>query len=121
MSSKLYYAPETKITFKGSLGDVALTFASAADQSLSVSAQYDRGSGSKPGLYRWRIKTQVNATVILGKVARLYLIQTDDATDIPGRVGASDTEISSASDRTRNLGAPFGIVAADVATSGTDL
>ena len=120
MASKLYYAPETKLTFKGSGGDVTLTFASAADQSLSVSAQYDRGSGSKPGLYRWRIKTQINASGTVGKQVRIYLIQTNDATDIPGRVGTSDTEISSAADRTRNLGAPIGVVNADVTTSGTD-
>lgn len=121
MASKLYYAPETKLTFKGSGGDVTLTFASAADQSLSVSDQYDRGTGSKPGLYRWRIQTQLNATGTVGKQCRIYLIQTDDATDIPGRVGTTDTEISSAADRTRNLGAPIGVVNADVTTSNTDL
>lgn len=120
MASKIYFAPETKLVFKGSGGDATLTFASAADQSLSVSAQYDRGSGSKPGLYRWRIKTQINASGTVGKQVRIYLIQTNDATDIPGRVGTSDTEIASAADRTRNLGAPIGVVNADVTTSATD-
>lgn len=121
MASKQYFAPETKLTFKGSGGDVTLTFASAAVGSLSVSAQYDRGAGSKPGLYRWRCKTMANATVTLGKAVRLFIIQTDDATDLPGRVGTSDTEIGSASDRTRNLGAPIGNVLADTATSATAL
>lgn len=120
-TSKQYFAPETKRTFKGSGGDTLITFASAADQSLSVSDQWDRGAGSKPGLYRWRIKTMVNATVTIGKHARIYLVQTDDATDIPGRVGASDTEIGSANDITRNLGAPIGVVVADLATAATAL
>jgi hypothetical protein len=119
-ASKLYYNPETKLTFKGSGGDVTLTFASAADQSLSVSDQYDRGAGAKPGLYRWRIQTQINASGTVGRQARIYLIQTNDATDIPGRVGTSDTEISSAADRVRNLGAPIGAAVADVTTDNVD-
>src|SRR5262245_13585660 len=120
MASKVYYTPETKLVFKGSGGDVTLTFASTADQALAVSAQKDRGAGAMPGLYRWRIKTQINATGTIGRQCRIYLIQTNDATDIPGRVGTSDTEISSAADRLRNLGAPIGVVNADVTTSATD-
>jgi|SRR5262245_15050318 len=120
MASKLYYSPETKLVFKGSGGDVTLTFASTADQALAVSAQYDRSAGAKPGLYRWRIKTQINATGTIGKQVRIYLIQTNDATDIPGRVGTADTEISSAADRVRNLGSPIGAAVADVTTSATD-
>lgn len=118
--SKLYYNPETVIVFKGSGGDVTLTFASTADQALAVSAQHDRGTGVKPGLYRWRIKTQINATGTVGKQVRIYLIQAKDATDIPGRVGTSDTEIATAADRVRNLGAPIGYAVADVTTSATD-
>lgn len=120
MASKQYFNPETAVVFKGSGGDVTLTFASTADQALAVSAQYDRQTGAKPGFYRWRIKTQINATGTIGKQVRVYLIQAKDATDIPGRVGTADTEISSAADRTRNLGAPIGVVNADVTTSGTD-
>ncbi len=120
MASKQYLNPETKITFKGSGGDVTLTFASTADQALAVSAQYDRGTGAKPALYRWRIKTQINASGTVGKQVRIYLVQTNDATDIPGRIGTTDAEISSAADRTRNLGTPIGAANADVATSATD-
>src|SRR5262249_52514263 len=119
-ASRLYYNPETKLTFKGSGGDVLLTFASTADQALAVSAQKDRGVGALPDLYRWRIKTQINAAGTIGKQVRIYLIQTNDATDIPGRVGTSDTEIASAADRVRNLGAPIGAAVADVTTLGTD-
>lgn len=119
-TSKQYFNPETAVVFKGSGGDVTLTFASAADQSLSVSAQYDRGSGAKPGLYRWFIKTQMNASGTVGKQARIYLAQAKDATDVPGRIGTSDTEISSASDRTRNL-TYIGAVIADTTSSATDL
>lgn len=119
-TSKVYYNPETKITFKGSGGDVTLTFASAADGSLSVSDQYDRGSGAKPGLYRWRIQTQINASGTVGRQCRIYLIQTNDATDLPGRVGTTDTEIATAADRTRNLGAPIGVVTCDVTTANVD-
>lgn len=120
MPTKFYYVPETKLTFKGAGGDVTLTFASTADQALAVSAQLDRGSGAKPGLYRWHITTQVNAAVVVGRQARIYIIQADDATNVPGRVGVVDAEIASAADRVRNLGPPQGVVNADVVTAGVD-
>lgn len=119
-ASKLLYNPGTTVTFKGSGGTVTLTFASTADQALAVSAQYDRGAGALPGLYRWRIKTQINASGTIGRQVRIYLIQAKDATDIPGRVGTTDTEITSAADRVRNLGSPIGAAVADVTTSATD-
>lgn len=121
MANKIYQALETKLVFKGSGGDVVLTFASAPDQSLSVSAQRNFGTGSKPRRYRWRCKIQMNASGTIGRQARLYLVGTDDATDIPGRLATTDSEITSAADRTRNLGSPFGVVNADTTSSATDL
>lgn len=119
-ASKLYYNPETKLTFKSSGGDVLFTPTSIADQTLRVSDQLDRGSGAKPGLYRWRAKTRVQATVVAGRQVRIYLVQTDDATDIPGRIGASDASFTSAADQTRNLGAPIGYIAADSTSTSDD-
>jgi|SRR5262245_7679553 len=118
--SKLYYNPETKLTFKASGGDVTFTPTSIADQTLRVSAQKDRGAGVQPGLYRWRAKTRVQATITAGRQVRIYLIQTDDTTDIPGRVGTTDASFTSAADRVRNLGAPIGAIVADSTSTSDD-
>ena len=118
-ASKQYFAPETAVVFKGSGGDVTLTFASAADQSLSVSDQHDRGTGSKPGLYRVFARNQINASGTVGRQIRYYIVGATDATDIPGRLGTTDTEIASAADRTRNLSAPALTVICD-STSTSD-
>lgn len=120
MPSKLYYNPETATTWKSSGGDATLTFASTADQAIAIGAQVDRGSGAKPGLYRWFCALKVNATVVAGRQVRIHLVQAIDGTDIPGRIGTSDTEVTSAGDRARNLGAPIGVVNAD-STSTSDL
>lgn len=121
MPNKIYAAPETKVSIKGSGGDVTLTFASTPDQAIAVSAQRDFGSGSKPRRYRWTCKTQMNATGTVGRQMRLYWVETETSADVPGRLGTSDAEYTTASDRTRNLGTPFGVVNADTTASATDL
>jgi hypothetical protein len=119
MASKQYLNPETRTTWKSTGGDLTLTFASTPDQALAVGAQLDRGTGAKPALYRWQLVTQVNATVTVGRMARIYLVGADDTTDIPGRISTTDSEITSASDRIRNFTNHIGNVVADT-TSTTD-
>ena len=119
MPSKQYFATETATSFKGSGGDKTMTFASLANGSCRVGAQWDRGSGSKPGLYIWKIKTKASSTLTAGNSAKLYVAQSMDTTDIPGRIPATDQTISSGlPDRFRNL-TLCGSVALD-STTNTD-
>lgn len=115
MPSRLYYAPETKITFKGSGGDALITFATTPDGRVAASAQYDRGADSRPGLYRWRCKITANGSPSAGTLASLFLAQTDDNTDIPSRLSTSDQELSAANsfNATRNLGQTIGCINVD--------
>lgn len=100
MANKVYAAPETAISFKASGGTVAFTPTSLASGSLRVSAQYDRGSGSKPGRYIWRATTKL-ASVAAGAAVGVYL-STSDGTTQDGNLGASDATVASA-DKIRNL------------------
>lgn len=121
MPSEVLYNPGTSVVFKASGGDVTFTPTSVANGNARVSAQWDRGSGAKPGLYRWFAKTRVNSSVSVGKSANVYLAQAKDATDIPGRLGTSDASItSSASDRMRNLTA-VGSINADTTSTSDDI
>ncbi len=114
--SKLYYNPETSVIFAPSGGTVTFTPTSVADANARVSAQHDRGTGAKPGLYRWFAKTKTSGAVTVGKQVIIYLAQAQDATDIPGRVGTTDATITTAADRLRNL-TPIGVLNADTTTT----
>ena len=48
MANKIYRAVETPLVFRDSGGDVVLTLQNLAAGAGRVSAQYDRGDGSKP-------------------------------------------------------------------------
>ena len=119
MPSKQYFATETATTFKGSGGSFTMTFASLANNNARVGGQWDRGSGSKPGLYIWKIKTKASSTLTAGNSAKLFLAQSMDTTDIPGRIPSTDQSITSGlPDRLRNL-TLCGSVALD-STTNTD-
>lgn len=116
MPSRLYNAPETKLSFKGSGGDALMTFASTPDGAFAASAQYDRGADSKPGFYRWRCRVKLSTTPPTSNaIAWLYLVQTDDATEIPGRLSTSDQEllVANSLNATRNLGQSIGAINVD--------
>lgn len=121
MPSKQYFAPETAVSFKNTGGDVALTMTSLANGAGRVSAQWDRGSGSKPGLYRWHYKTKAAAALAVGARLELYFAQANGTgtTDIPGKLGTSDAAVSSI-DKLRNLGSPFGGINADSTSNGEE-
>ena len=100
MANLVYAAPGSVVSFKASGGTVAFTPTSLASGSLRVSAQYDRGSGSKPGRYVWRLTTKL-ASVAAGAVVSVYL-STSDGTTQDGNLGASDATNSNA-EKIRNL------------------
>jgi hypothetical protein len=121
MPSEQLFNPGTALVFKSTGGDATLTFASTANGALAHSAQLDRGTGAKPGLYRWFLRVEASGAQTIGNQVRIYLVQAKDATDVPGRIPTTDGEISGAADRTRNLGAPIGVGTSDSTTSTDEI
>lgn len=115
MANKIYNAPETPITFKSSGGTVVFTPQNVSNGAGRISAQWDRGAGSKPGLYRWRARTKAAAALSVGTVLEIYAV-TSDGTTVDGNFGTADAAVS-ASDKRRNL-EPIGSIVADSTTNG---
>jgi len=115
MSNKIYGASETPIVFKSSLGDVTFTPTSVANGAGRISARWDRGAGSKPSLYKWRVHTKAAAALAVGTPLEVYLA-TSDGTDEDGNLGTADAAFASA-DKRRNL-QYVGAINADSITNG---
>jgi hypothetical protein len=118
-TSKIYFNPETARTF-ASAGDTAFTPKNIASGNARVSAQWDRGAGAQPGLYRWFAKSKSGSAYTVGRAVQIFLSQAKDATDIPGRLGTSDATVNSGANSTRNL-SPVGSIVADVTTANEAL
>lgn len=121
MPSKQYFAPETAVSFKNTGGTVVLTMTSLANGAGRISAQWDRGTGSQPGLYRWHFRTKAAASLTVGNRVELYFAQANGTgtTDVPGKLGTADAAVSSI-EKLRNLGPPFGGISADSTTNGEE-
>ena len=104
MPNKIYSAPETSVTFTDSGGDVVLTTNGITDANGRISAQYDRGTGSKPRLHTVKAVVQWNATVVVGAAVDVYIALADGtaSTNIAGTVGSADAALS-AIGKLRNL------------------
>lgn len=94
MANKIYHAEESPIVFINSGGTVAFTPKSVANGAGRISAQWDRGAGSKSALYQWSAKTKWQATPTIGSRLRLYLAESDVAAQIPGGLGAADAGVA---------------------------
>lgn len=116
MANKVYHAVETALVIKSSGGDVAITCTSLANNAGRVSAQLDRGAGSKPQLYRWEFECKLVATPTIGNAVSLYLATAQaNAASPDGNVGTTDAALSSLEKR-RNLQF-VGVVEIDVAST----
>jgi len=94
MANKVYVAPETALSLRDSGGDAVLTLNNLAFGVGRISAQVDRGAGSKPRLYKWRGIFQFETAAVVAEVVELYLAESTNATDIDGVVGASDAALT---------------------------
>lgn len=119
MANKVYYAPESAVVFKESGGTVSFTPRNISSGTARMSAQYDRGTGSKPGLYRWYALTKAANVLTVGTQLSIYLAQSygSGAGEITGNIGTSDAALAT-TDKLRNLGNPIGILNADSTTNG---
>lgn len=117
MANQILQAPGTAVTFKASGGDVTFTNTSVANGAGRISAQWDRGSGSKPGLYRWEATTKAAAGLSVGAVLEIYLATAhSSSSQIDGNQSTSDAAFS-ATDKRRNLQV-VGSIVADSTSSG---
>lgn len=96
MSSLNYYAPGTAAVFTPSGGTIVFTPTSLANAAGRVSAQWDRGAGSKPSIFRVESRTRAAVAPVVGTVVNVYLVYGQaSSTMIPGKVGAADAAVSS--------------------------
>lgn len=113
----VYHKPETAVTFLDSGGTVVLTWASLGNGAGRISAQWDRGAGSKPALHTIQAFVKAAAALAVGAQFEVYLIQSAVSADVPGNLGTADAAVSAA-DKRRNLGAPVLIINADSTSNG---
>lgn len=115
MPNQVYYAPGTPVTFKASGGTVTFTPQNVATSAGRISAQWDRGAGSLPALFRWRAKTKAGAALAIGAKLEIYLVSSD-GTIVDGNLGTSDAAFSAA-DKRINLQC-IGTINADSTSNG---
>ena len=117
-TNKVYVAYETPITFGDSGQTVTMTLLNLAVGAGRISPRVDRGTGSKPSRYFWRMTIQLETAGAVGEMVELYLSESD-GTNPDGEVGVVDAALTS--DKRRNLGLPFGIVQVDTTATATNM
>ena len=93
-TQKIYETPGSAVAFRGSGGTVTLTPQNEGAGKGRVSNPWDRGAGSQPARYKWRMRTRWAATPAAGDTLRIYLV-TSDGTNPDGTVSATDAELAS--------------------------
>jgi len=116
MPNKIYRAVETALTFKESGGDAVITLLNLAFGVGRISAQYDRGAGSKPALYKWKGVFQFETAPIVGERVEIYIAESD-GTYIDGNVGAADAALVAAAKPNLKLIGIVTVQTTDVATN----
>lgn len=117
MANEILQRPGTTVSFKASGGDVAFTNTSVANGAGRISAQWDRGAGSKAGLYRWEALTKAAAALSVGVTLEIYLATAHvSSSQIDGNQSTADAAFASG-DKRRNLQF-VGAVVADSTTNG---
>ncbi len=117
MANLIYTASQTAITFKESGGDAVITLLNLGYGAGRISAQYDRGAGSKPMRYSWKAKLQFETAPAVGELVEIYLAQSD-GTYVDGVLGTSDAALTT--DKRRNLDL-IGVVVVDTTSTATDI
>jgi hypothetical protein len=101
MANKIYVAQETAASFKSSGGTVVFTPTSLANGAGRISAQWDRGSGSRPAAFLARARFKAATTPTVGNLVQVHLA-LGDGTYVDGDLGTVDAAVSSI-DKVRNL------------------
>jgi hypothetical protein len=112
-TQKIYETPGTVVTFRGTGGTVAITPQNEALGKGRISGQWNRGAGSLPARYKWRMKTRWAATPAGGDTLRIYLVSSD-GTNPDGTLSAADAELTSETPLLNNCQFLGAVVAAGV-------
>lgn len=94
MPRKIYRAIQTALTFRDSGGSYVLTLQNLGTTSGRLSAQVDRGSGSKPTRYKWKsvIQWALNPATI--DRVEIFLGESDGVLAPDANSGTADVAIS---------------------------
>jgi hypothetical protein len=112
----IYRAIQTPIVFKESGGDAVITLLNLAFGVGRISAQYDRGAGSKPVTYKWKAVMQFETAAIVGERVELYVAESN-GTSIDGGVGAADAALAAAAKPNLKMIGIVTVQTTDTATS----
>ncbi len=93
-TQKIYETPGATVAFRGSGGTITLTLQNESAARGRISDSWDRGAGSQPACYKWRMKTRWAATAVSGEALRIYLV-TSDGTNPDGTLSGSDATLTS--------------------------
>ena len=85
MVNKVYFVPETSITWSDSGGDETLTLAGLASDGVRIGDTHDFGTGSRSRLYEWRLVVSgFEAAPVIGESVDAYLSFAQDTTYVDG-------------------------------------
>lgn len=121
MTNKLYTAFETARTFNDT-GDTVITLSALPSGDSRVSAQWDRGEGSQPSLYRMEmfIDGFAAGTQVPGQTVNAYIATAHSvAANIDGDVAATDAAGTAAA--LTNMGIPLVIGKVQTTTAGDEV
>jgi hypothetical protein len=93
-TQKVYETPGSAVSFRGSGGTITFAPQNEGAGRGRISNQWDRGAGSQPARFKWRMKIRWAATAASGDTLRIYLV-TSDGTNPDGTLSASDAELTS--------------------------
>jgi hypothetical protein len=121
-TSAIYDKRGTAITFTKSGGDVAFDLDDTVDLGNGeCSAQWDRGTGPGPSLYKWEAYIKWVATPTLGDVCRLYIYDADSGNAVADLIAAGDVTPETKFGNFRLMGQVICSVAADQVFYATGL
>jgi hypothetical protein len=117
MATKIYYNPESAITFKSSGGSALFTIKALGSGAGRQATIYDRGAGAKPALAKVEVMMKYSTSPALSAVTRVYLYAAENApTHIDN--GSVDTAIATETLISSNFGNPIGQNVANAALIG---
>jgi hypothetical protein len=93
-TQKVYETPGSVVTLRGSTGTITMTPQNEGTGKGRISSQWNRGAGSQPARYKWRMRTRWAATPASGDTLRIYLVSSD-GTNPDGTLAAADVELTS--------------------------
>ena len=93
MANKVYVATETALTFQDSGGTAVITLNNLAANVGRVSAQVDRGAGSRASRFLLEAKFEKGVAGVVGQIITVCLFG-GDGTNTDGNVGVVDAALT---------------------------